>query len=219
MTSAPGPVATVHSSTTIPLVKVTQPTGSTIEVQGPDEKKYYEGQKRKYLQENKFTAVTDLAELDKILFMELLDYRWTTWMARGKDYDGAWLSPAQEEQYRRNKNDAARITLDLKGKLGLTRDARTASEGSVPEYLEILRKRAKEFGVFRNNQIVKAIVLAKELKSIVLTYDRSNDVERRTVGIETEADIVQWVRETFIPQFESVDEQFRKEQKLWVGTL
>lgn len=203
----------------VKLVKVRQPTGADIEVQGQEEAKFYNAQKKKYLDENKFSAVTDLADLDKVLFFELLDYRWTLWLGRGKDYDGAWLTPGAEEQYRRNKNEGAKIVLALKEKLGLTKESRDATTGSVPEYIATLKRRAKEFGVMRNEQIVQAIVLAKELKSIVLSFDRMNDVERRVVGIESEADIVQWVRETFIPQFEAVDDRFREQQKLWVGTL
>lgn len=209
----------IKTDSTVKLVKVRQPTGADIEVQGAEEAKFYNAQKRKYLDENKFTAVTDLADLDKVLFFELLDFRWTLWLGRGKDYDGAWLSPGAEEQYRRNKNDGAKVTIALKEKLGLTKESRDSATGSVPEYIYTLKKRAREFGVMRNEQIVQAIVLAKELKSIVLSFDRMNEAERRVVGIESEQDIVQWVRQEFIPRFESVDDRFREQQKLWVGTL
>jgi hypothetical protein len=204
----------------VKTVRVTQPTGSVIEIQGDPEGRFYNSHKKAYLLENKFTAVTDLADLDKVLFFELLDYRWTVWMARGKDYDGAWLTASQDEQFRRNKNDGAKIIMELKTKLGLTRESRDASQGSVPEYIAELKKRAGEFGIMRSKQSVMAMVLAKELKSIVLSYRRMNAVERRVVGIESEADIVKWVEDEFIPRFEKIDDEFRStSQRTWVGSL
>ena len=202
-----------------PLPRVTQPTGGTIEVQDDLEKTFYDGQHAKYLEENKFTS-SDLTDLDSLLLQELLDYRWTRQLASLKDYDGRFLSVGAEEQLRRNKNDAARIVSGLKVNLGLTRASRNAQEASTSEYLNQLRIRAKEFGIHRNTQAVSAITLMNELSSIVGTYDRANETERRKVGFESELEIVAWVRDKMIPKFRKIDEEFRKtQQRYWVGTL
>ena len=59
-----------------------------------------------------------------------------------------------------------------------------------------------------------------ELSSIVGTYDRANETERRKVGFESELEIVAWVRDKMIPKFRKIDEEFRKtQQRYWVGTL
>lgn len=203
----------------IELRVVKQPTGSELKVQGRDEEKFYNQQKNKYLKENRFDAVSDLADLDALLMHELLDFRYSTQLASGMNYEGLFLNYAAEEQLRQNKLAEARVIGDLKRSLALNRASRDASQGSTADYIADLLKRAKEFGVNRDNQIVKAIVLANELRSIVETFDRSNDVERRVVGIESADDIVQWVRDVFIPGFDSVDQAFRQNQRLWKGTL
>lgn len=211
---------TLPSSTaTQALVEVSQPTGSKIKVRGKDEATFYNAQRKKYLAENKFEDVADLADLDALLMHELLDFRYTTQLSSGQSYEGLFLNHAQEEQLRQNKLAEARVIADLKRQLGLARASRDASQGSTADYIQELLRRAKEFGVNRDNQIAKAIPLAMELKSIVETFDRSNDTEKRVVGIEDEADIVQWVRERFIPEFDAVDLAFRLNQRLWVGQL
>lgn len=210
---------TVGDLPVIELRVVKQPTGSELKVQGRDEEKFYNQQKRKYLDENKFDAISDLADLDALLMHELLDFRYSTQLASGKNYEGLFLNYAAEEQLRQNKLAEAKVIGELKRQLALNRASRDASQGSTADYIADLLKRAKEFGVNRDNQIMRAIVLANELRSIVETYDRSNLTERRVVGIESEEDIVTWVRETFIPQFAAVDLAFRENQRLWKGTL
>jgi hypothetical protein len=201
------------------LREVTQPTGSILKVQGPDEERFYNDARAKYLEQNHFDAVTDLADLDALLMHELLDFRYSTQLASGKSYDGLFLSFRAEEQLRQNKLAEAKVIGELKKQLGLTRASRDAAQGSTADYIRDLMRRAKEFGVYRDEQIMRAVVLANELKSIVETFDRSNDTEKRVVGIESESDIVDWVRQMFIPAFDSIDQQFRANQRLWVGTL
>ena len=209
----------VGGTPAIELRVVKQPTGSELKVQGRDEERFYNDAKKKYLAENKFDAVSDLADLDALLMHELLDFRYSTQLASGQSYDGLFLNYAAEEQLRQNKLAEAKVIGEIKKQLGLTRAIRDSTQGSTADYIKDLLKRAKEFGINRDNQIMKAVVLANELKSIVETYDRSNETERRVVGIESEADIVKWVRESFIPGFDEVDLAFRENQKLWVGTL
>ncbi len=212
--------ATVAFQSAAPqLLTVTQPTGSDLKVQGKGEQQFYNRQKSLYLAQNKFEDVADLADLDALLMHELLDFRYSTQLASGETYDGIGLVYAAEEQLRQNKLAEAKVIGELKRQLGLTRASRDASTGSTADYIKELLKRAKEFGVNRNNQVVTAITLAMELTSIVETYDRSNTVERQVVGIEDEKDIVAWVRDTFIPGFAAVDLAFRESQTLWRGTL
>jgi hypothetical protein len=202
------------------LTKVTTISGHTIEVMGPDEAKYYRAQQRKYLAENKFTAVTDLADLDRLLFLELLIFRWTGWLASGKDYDGL-ISPSVEDQVRKNLKETAPQISQIKNDLALTKSQRDKEAfESVGQYIVDLKARAKEHGVRREKQLTSALCLTKELFSLVGTFDRSNELERIKIGLESEADIVDWIRGHMRPAFEEIDQHFRAtSQKFWVRKL
>lgn len=199
------------------LTKVTTVAGHSIEVMSPDEAKYYNSSKRKYLAENKFTAVTDQADLDRLLFMELLVFRWTGWLSSGRDYDGL-LTPNQEDQIRKNLKEMSPLISNVKNDLGLTKSQRDKEAfESVGQYLVDLKARAKEHGVRREKQLTAAIALTKELFSLVGTFDRSNELERGKIGLETEADIVDWIRLHMKPTFDEIDEYFQNhQQKFWV---
>lgn len=202
------------------LVRVTTVAGHQIEVMGQDEAKYYRAAKGKYMTENKFTAVTDLADLDRLLFMELMVFRWTGWLSSGKDYDGL-LAPSQEDQIRKNLKEMAPLISAVKNDLGLTKSQRDKEAfESVGQYLTDLKARAKEHGVRREKQLTSAICLIKELFSLVGTFDRSNALERQKIGLETEADILDWIRHHMKPEFDAIDDYFRQnQQKFWVRKI
>ena len=202
------------------LKDVTQPTGSPLRVQGEGEQSFYNAQRDKYLEEFKFDAISDLADLDALLMHELLDFRYSTQLSSGRSYEGLFLTYAAEEQLRQNKIAEAKVIGEIKKNLGLSRTARDAQKGTTAEYLTQLRIRAREFGIHRNTQVTRALALMNELSSIVGTYDRSNDFERAKTGFESEAEILTWVREEMIPKFHDVDAEFRANgQKNWVGTI
>lgn len=210
---------TVSSTVANPtqLIKVKTVAGHEIEVMGRYEAKYFRDQQAKYLAENKFTAVTDLADLDRLLFLELMIFRWTGWLSSGKDYDGI-LAPSQEDQIRKNIKEVGPQISQIKQDLGLTKSQRDKEAfESVGQYLVDLKARAKEHGVRREKQLTKAICLIKELFSLVGTYDRSNELERSKIGLETEADILDWIRFHMKPEFDAIDEYFQQhQQKFWV---
>lgn len=202
------------------LKKVRQLNGQTLEVMGSVESTFYTAQQKRYLEENKFTLQSDLADLDRLLFFELLVFRWTQWLSSGRDYDG-FLAPSVEEQLRRNLKETAPLISAIKNDLGLTKSQRDKeSAESVGAYLLELKRRAKEHGIRRNKEVTTAICLIKELFSLVGTYDRSNALERSKIGLESADDILDWIRTHMKPTFDEVDEHFRTtSQKFWVGRL
>lgn len=210
---------TVSSTVANPtqLIKVKTVAGHEIEVMGRYEAKYFRDQQSKYLAENKFTAVTDLADLDRLLFLELMIFRWTGWLSSGKDYDGI-LAPSQEDQIRKNIKEVGPQISQIKQDLGLTKSQRDKEAfESVGQYLVDLKARAKEHGVRREKQLTVAICLIKELFSLIGTYDRSNELERSKIGLETPEDILDWIRVHMKPEFDAVDEYFQQnQQKFWV---
>lgn len=193
-------------------------SGEKFSVLTKAEKDFYDRQRERYMAEFSFTASSDQADLDQLLFQELLDYRWTQWLARRMDYDNQVLGLVLEDQYRRNKNDAQRTIGAIKTRLGMTRASRQESTESVASYIENLRKRAKEFGVHRNNQVILVLTLFNRLSSIVGTFDRSNETERSKTGFETEEHIVDWIRETALPEYRELDKKWiHSSQKYWEG--
>lgn len=203
------------------LEKVKQLNGQELEVMGADEKRYYTSQQRKYVQENKFTLASDLSDLDRLLFLELLMFRWTKWMSSGRDHDRNLLTDKEEEQIRKNLKETAPLISVIKNDLGLTKSQRDKESAESPgAYLAELKKRAKEHGIRREKQLTTGIALCKELFSLLGTYDRSNQLERSKIGLEDPDAILDWIRGHMRPEFDKVDAHFRQNsQKFWVGTL
>lgn len=217
--AAPAPTGgTVTTGPT--LIKVRQLNGQELQVQGAVEQAFYDGQRGKYLAENVFTVTSDLADLDRLLFLELLDFRWRTWLSSGRDYDG-FLTPQQEEQIRKNLKENAPLISQVKNDLGLTKSMRDKEKAeSVGAYLMELKVRAREHGIRREKELARALCLIKELFSLVGTYDRSNALERGKMNLDSPDDILDWIRSHMKPEFDAIDEYFRNNsQKFWVGKL
>lgn len=208
-------------ASTLTVVKTV--THQEIQVLNQTEADFYNHRRDQYVRENAFTETSDLADLDRLLFFELMSYRWVTWLSSGVDYDGDTVEARDEDQLRKNLKDMNSSISEVKRDLGLTRNVREKEKiESVGAYLIDLKKRAKQFGIHRNRQVDEAMTLFMELKAIVGTYDRSNALERQKVGIESCDDIVDWVRANAIPRFDALDKHFRDSpdgQRYWVGTL
>lgn len=201
-----------------PPITVTTASGATLRVLTDEEKTFYERQRDTYLEEFGFTSLSDKADLDALLFQEMMSHRWTVQLATGTDYAGQPLHVTLANQYRVNQNDAARSISQIKTTMGMTRASRDADKGSVSEYLTGLLRSAKQFGIHRNEQVILVLTLFNELKMIVGTYDRSNATERNKVGIEAPEDIVEWIRTIAIPKYEELDKKWvDSTQRYWEG--
>lgn len=189
--------------------RVDTPSGQVIEVLGVAEHDFYEGQRTAYMAQNKFTNTSDLLDLDRLLFLELLIYRATNWVGRGQDYDGIPLSERDETAQRRSLKESSVLISVIKNDLGLTRSQRDkAAYASVGTYIQELKQRAKEFGIHREKQVSTGITLCKQLFAIIGAYDRSDEVERRKIGFEDANEILAWVREVMFVEFEQIDKDF-----------
>lgn len=165
--------------------------------------------------EMRFEHASDLSELDRLIQMELLSYRWGTWLGLGEDYDGKKLDPKLPEQ-------AGKISLEIrqiKSKLGIdktTRD-RARGEGSVHQRITTILQRARAMELHRCHQVERALELQNDL--IALTQLHVNTKEHPDEQKEMRAtaeDLVDWIMNTLKPEFESIDEHFRAhEQHMW----
>lgn len=63
-------------------------SGKVITVMTDVEAEWFEETRDAYLYELKFTEKTDLVDLDRMLILELMTFRWTLHLASGVDYDG-----------------------------------------------------------------------------------------------------------------------------------
>jgi hypothetical protein len=191
-------------------------SGQMLEVMDDSEAKWWNQSRDRYQAQTRFTENTDLQDLDRLLILELLIYRWSQFLAMGHDYEGFTI---EEEKLRRSMREYSDQISKLKASMGLTKQVRdaAAAEGDFSQWISDLKIRAKAFGIHRESQLTKALVLVNELSGIVGTYDRADHEERAKTGFTSEADIVAWVRHTMIPEYKALDEHFRStQQTYWI---
>lgn len=185
----------------------------------PAEARWYNRSRDTYLEQTKFTEKTDLNDLDRLLGLELTVFRLQHYLAQGHDYDDFEID---DTLLRRNVREYSEQINKTKSVMGLNKAARddAANAGDLASYIANLKMRAKVFGVHRENQLTKALVLINELSSIIGSYDRSDKEERQRLGFENDAEIIAWIRETMLPEFKAVDEHFRaNDQRYWVRDM
>lgn len=199
-------------------VPVTTPSGQQTFVLGPAEEQFYVTQSQKYLDDYAYTNVSDLLDLDRLLFLELQAFRLSQWLGTGRDYDGVLVDSSQQ---RRALKEASDLISKVKNDLGMTKSQRDKErEASVSAYLTTLKQRAKEFGVHREKQLIKGITLCQQLFSIIGSFDRADAVERDKLGFTSEAEIIDWIRTVMRPEFDAVDTHFRQhQQRYWLKDL
>lgn len=196
------------------LRSVMLPSGGLFQVYDR-EVGYFQERVKKYLSDNHFTNVADLATLDQVLMGELLVWRWMNWVTQQKDY---WGDPVDEAGMAKTVKDMSTELRQLKGSLGIdkiTRD-RQRGEESVAAYITNLRIRAKEFGINREKMSAKAIELFQQLKAEITLHDNCTEDERKELG-KTTPEILDWIRTVAIPEFDQIDAYFREnKQKFWI---
>lgn len=199
------------------MVEVIMPSGAPFPVHS-EEVDYIVDRASRYLSENHFTNISDIQDVDRMLIMELICFRWGTWISRQKDYWGDAVDMDQLQQSLKSHSTELR---QLKKQLGIDKLARDRAKGedSVPAYLNNLLRRAKEFGVNRQKQLGKALELFQELQALVTLHDNCDEIERQENHVQTE-DIMTWLKEVAFPEFNAIDEYFRThQQQTWIRTI
>jgi len=194
-------------------------SGKVVTVMTQTEAEWFEETRDAYESELKFTERTDLVDLDRLLVLELMIFRWTQWIASGTDYDG---DMADEKKLTGDIKLYSDQLNKVKESMGLNKKSRDAmaSEGNFAAWLSDVKSRAKIFGIHRVKQLTKALALMNELSTVVGAFDRSDEEERRKLGFEDEKAIVAWVRETMLPEYHAIDAYFREhEQRYWVRDM
>ena len=195
-------------------IAVTAPSGAVFTVLNSQEEDYFNKVSNRYINDYSFSNISDLQDVDKIIVMELLTHRWSSWLFNEVDY---WGEPIDADAIKKSLNDYTKEIRLQKKQLGMDKPSRDKVKGeSASDYIEDLRERAKEFGVMRNEQASKSIELFKELEALVTLHDNCTEEERRENKVEIE-DLFKWLRETAFPEFEEIDRKFRQtSQKYWI---
>lgn len=190
------------------------PSGSPVPLMTQNEVDFYNDKRTRYMTDNKFTNVSDLLELDRVLLHELMCFRWGQWMLLGGvDYDGNPQLKLENMVQLYSKE-----IRDLKASLGVDKKSRDANKGlNTADFFEKLKLRAEEFGIHRDEQIIKSYTLWKELQGLYTLFKNSTQAERSEFKCH-EKDIFAWLEEKFL-EFDAIDAAFRKNQKMWVREL
>lgn len=197
------------------LVEVISPSGNPTNVMNEAEAKTYNNMAARYQNDNSFSNVSDLAELDRILTMELMCHRWSQWILMESDYDGRKVDPSNLQKSIETYSKEIR---GIKKDLGMDKSSRDKDQQSnVADYIENLRLRAKQFGVHRDEQGIMAITMLKEIRALVTLHDNSSDAERREFECNVD-DILEFIRSKG-DQLDDLDAKFRQDQKMWVRTI
>jgi hypothetical protein len=194
-------------------IPVEAPSGALFHVLVEAEKEYFEDVANRYMADNQFINVSDVQDLDRVLMMELLVYRWSSWLTNETDYQGMSVDPIALNKSIKDFSSEIRL---MKKALGMDKATREKDKGeSVHEYIDNLGVRAKAFGYMRDMQHARTIELFQDLKALIEFFDNCTPEERKENSVEME-DIMEWCREIAIPEFDSIDLEFRKEQKMWI---
>jgi hypothetical protein len=200
----------------VSLFTVRTPSGSELNLQTQEEADWYESRHDRYIADNHFPNVSDLQDLDRLLMLEVLSYRWGFWMAQGFDY----MYTRVDEGALKNsiKEYSVEIRL-LKASLGIDKSTRDKDKGeSLSDYTDHLLERAKVFGYHRNEQYATAVTKMYQLRSMITTYDRCNDEERRMLDLSPDS-IFDWIRQEVIKPWDEMSDAFRKSQSMWIRQM
>lgn len=197
-------------------IEVEAPSGATYSVMNEQEEAYFKTIAEKYLNDNHFTNISDMQDLDRVLIMETMCYRWGLWVSMEKDY---WGNNIDMVDTKKSLNDYSKELRQLKKSLGMDKVTRDKDKGeSVSEYIKNLLVHAKEFGVMREEQATKAITLWQELKGLITYHNNCLPDEQKEYKI-TEHDIIMWIQEV-MPEFDAIDEYFRQNsQRFWIRQM
>lgn len=195
------------------MLPVVLPSGALFYVH-EKEFQYFKERAKRYLSDNDFQNISDFQDVDRLLILEVLCYRWGVFISMQRDY---WGEVVDENTLQKSLKDHSTEIRQLKKSLGLDRETRekVRGEDSVENYLQRLRTRAKHFGYTRDKQSAKAIEILMQLRSHITLY-RNCDERERIEQKATLEEVLKWLEEQAFPEFDALDLELRQEQKMWI---
>lgn len=192
----------------------TSPSGSVMPLLSSAEVEFYNDKADKYQQDYGFTDASDLLELDRLLVLELMAFRWSFWLLQGGvDYDNI---PAMNLE--KNLKEYSMEIRNMKTLLGIDKKNRDSNKASsLGEYLKHLLLRAEEFGIHRNEQIIAYFDGWNELVGKVTLYFNSTEEERIQFN-NRDIDVLEWIVEKD-KEINKIDKAFLEEQRYWIHDI
>ena len=198
------------------FVVVEGAAGTAYHLLNMEEGRWFELSLERYTEQYHFENIADLQDLDRLLGLELLSYRYANWLLRESDYDG---NPFDDKAVREHKDKVDKEIRGIKQHMGVGRKTRVESESqSVSDYLQDLLGRATEFGFHRDEQNAKILNLFMELKKLIGLHQRTDEEEQKELGVSLE-DIYVWIVDVAIPEFDRLDDHFRVNQRMWIKDI
>jgi hypothetical protein len=184
------------------------PSGVEWRVLNKAEVAYVKERVKLYTTSFKFVNVSDLADCDRVIMLETLSHRMGTYLSIGRDY---WGDPVPDENALRSRlSDLSGELRLLKKSMRLDKASRSADDDTdTISYLEMLRVRAKAFGIMRDEQCAKAIELMQQIIALIQLYRNCTEQERKEMQATPEA-LMDWLWDKMRPEFEAVDKHFRE---------
>lgn len=201
----------------MPDIEVIGPAGNTFNVKNAEEERNFNDLVRKYTSDNSFVNISDLQDLERIVHFEVMLLRYTNWVSTEMDYDGELVDV---RFYSKLITDFSGELRQLKKSIGIDRVTRLKdSEEDVSSYIELLRQRSKEFGVYREEQLTNALTMSHELASKMILRKNCVEEEKKMMGVRDE-DIFQWIEEVYMQTMSDIDEHFKKNnQRFWIQEM
>lgn len=190
---------------------VESPSGTKLPVLSQAEVDFYHDKAEKYQRDYAFSDASDLLELDRLLSLELMAFRWSYFMLQGGvDYE---MMPVMNLE--KNLREYSNEIRNIKALLGIDKKSRENNKAtSLGEYLNKLLLRAEEFGIHRNEQVIAYFNAWNEMMGKVTLYFNSTEEERIEFK-NRDIDILNWFREKDA-EINKLDKDFLEKQKYWI---
>ena len=194
------------------------PAGGEFTVLTQKEMDQYRELSERYTAHNQILNISDLQDLDRILYLEVLSARYANWLSVGTDYHGELID---ERLISGMIKDFSGELRQLKKSVGLDKPSRQREQSeNLSDYIENLKIRAKEFGIMREEQLTEALTLFHDLQAAVTLHDNCHDDEERKEQNATQDHIFRWLREEAFPQFNEIDKYFvDNSQRFWIRDI
>lgn len=199
-------------------IRILLPSGADYEVPTLEDAEYIERLIAEYQAEFVFENPSDLADLDLIVQMESLCWRWNRELSLGYDRSNQPVNARQLQDFVKSNSTEIRR---LKDQLGMDRKQRmrTSGDGSVAEFIERLTTAGAQMNILRCAQLSEGIELSMQLRTLTTVYFNGDEETRRIFHCTAE-DILEWVANVFDPRMQAVDDYFmHNDQSIWIRKM
>jgi len=195
-------------------IELVGPAGGVFTVKTEGERAMFLDLVDRYNEDNSFQNISDLQDLERIIYLEVLSLRYANWLSLEQDYDGEMVDARDVSGVIKDFSNELR---QLKKSIGIDRATRLKDDNeSVSGWIEKLKMRAHHFGIHRENQLTNALTLFHDLAAKMTLRENCTPEEARALDVRDE-DVLLWIDEIMIPSYRDIDDYFRKnDQKFWI---